>query len=43
MFCKWVEDSMEEALWTTDLEEWVDLDMQGVQTIRLCALNDADT
>lgn len=43
MLCKWVEGFMEEVSQTTDLEEWVDLNMQGVQTIRLCILNDADT
>jgi len=31
----------EEVSWMTDLE-WVDLNMQGVQTIRLCTLTDAD-
>lgn len=40
---KRVEGFMAEVSQTTDLEEWVDLNMQGVQTIRLCTLNAADT
>lgn len=42
MLCKWVEGSTGEVLETTELEEWVDLNTQGVPTTCLCTRNDAD-
>lgn len=43
MLGKWVEGFMEKVSRTTHLEEWVNLNTQRVQTIRLCTPDDADT
>lgn len=40
---KWTEGFKDEALLTLDLEEWVHVSVQGMQTISVYTVDDSDT